>query len=127
MRIEILKIAVSLQFKILHEISLKYPPKSKLSFLQLLKHSIISFIWKIKKISLDSFIQNETLSSLQNSYKEQLSLFVKKKVPLLFSSNQKLEEISFIYTKWLANWNPFYQKNGNIAEKYHKFFIMKNM
>jgi hypothetical protein len=76
---------------------------------------------------LDSFIQNETLSSLQNNYKEQLSLFVKKKIPLLFSSNQKLEEISFIYTKWLANWNPFYQKNGNIAEEYHKFFIMKNM
>lgn len=103
-------------------------PQSKLSFSTITKTLNYQLYYgKIKKISLDSFIQNETLSSLQNNYKEQLSLFVKKKIPLLFSSNQKLEEISFIYTKWLANWNPFYQKNGNIAEEYHKFFIMKNM
>ena len=111
MRIEILKIEISLQFKILHEISLKYPPQSKISFSTITKTLNYQLYYgKIKKISLDSFIQNETLSSLQNNYKEQLSLFVKKKIPLLFSSNQKLEEISFIYTKWLANWNPFYQK-----------------
>ena len=81
----------------------------------------------LQKIWLNNHTIYQNISHLQNNYKEQLWYEIKKNIPLLISSNQKLQNISLKYTKWLASWNPFYTYNGKIADEYQNFFDPKNL
>ena len=103
-------------------------PQSEITF-STLNNNLDYMIIKgnLKKIWLNNHTIYQNISHLQNNYKEQLWYEIKKNIPLLISSNQKLQNISLKYTKWLASWNPFYTYNGKIADEYQNFFDPKNL
>ena len=103
-------------------------PQSEITF-STLNNNLDYMIIKgnLQKIWLNNHTIYQNISHLQNNYKEQLWYEIKKNIPLLISSNQKLQNISLKYTKWLASWNPFYTYNGKIADEYQNFFGPKNL
>lgn len=103
-------------------------PQSEITF-STLNNNLDYMIIKgnLQKIWLNNHTIYQNISHLQNNYKEQLWYEIKKNIPLLISSNQKLQNISLKYTKWLASWNPFYTYNGKIADEYQNFFDPKNL
>lgn len=85
---------------------------------------IQTIIGEYQKINENTNTTSEIITLIEN-YKKNKEYFFLKKLPPLFQNNKKFQNLSYHYTKQLAQVIPFYQKNAEYAEFYFSLFSVK--